>query len=312
MPKDTIQTDQSEAPTGQAHGDRVFYLLQENEQSRKPEDELSLREAWDIIWRGKWLIVSVTTVLALASISYALLATEWYRAEVLLAPADARATPTLAGQLGGLAALAGVTVGGGDSAEPIAVLKSRGFARSFVEDFDLTRTFFAEEWDAENNRWAGSDSTKWPDVRDAVTYFHERVLSVNVDRNTGLVTLAIEWKNAELAAKWAEELVERLNAKVRGRALSEAEENVTYLQNELMQTNVVTLQQSIGRLLENELQKLMLAKGNEEFAFKILDPPQAPKEPVRPRRLLISVIGTMLGALLGVIAAFGIQSMRRE
>ncbi len=68
----------------------------------------------------------------------------------------------------------------------------------------------------------------------------------------------------------------------------------------MARATLVTLQESIGRLLEAELPKLMLAKGNEEFAFKIVDPAVAPRERVRPKRALTAIIGTILGGLLGI------------
>ena len=44
----------------------------------------------------------------------------------------------------------------------------------------------------------------------------------------------------------------------------------------------------------------MLAKDNEEFAFKIVDQAVAPRERVRPKRALTAIIGTILGGLLGI------------
>jgi len=70
------------------------------------------------------------------------------------------------------------------------------------------------------------------------------------------------------------------------------------------------MQESIGRLLETELQKLMLAKGNREFAFKIVDPAFVPKERLRPKRAMIAIIGTLLGGLIGVFAALILHSGR--
>ena len=119
------------------------------------------------------------------------------------------------------------------------------------------------------------------------------------------MTLAVEWTDPDVAAEWASVLVRRLNDRLRERALLEAETNVSYLQSEMGSTNLVTLQESIGRLLETELQKLMLAKGNEEFAFKILDPAVSPKQRVRPKRALTVIVGTLLGGLLGVFAVSG-------
>jgi uncharacterized protein involved in exopolysaccharide biosynthesis len=294
-------------PDGSSTEQRVVYVVPEQ---ALDDDQISLRELWNVLWRGKWLVVAITTVFAIAAVTYALVAEEWYRAEVLLVPADEKASASLGGQLGGLAALAGVRVGGGgDSNEGVAVLRSREFAREFIKEFDLVTVFFAEDWDVQQERWRTDDP---PDIRDAVKYFHEKVIRVSEDRRTRMVTLAVEWIEPAVAAEWANALVQRVNSRLRERALREASANVAYLQGEIARTKVVTLQQSIGRLLESELQKLMLARGNEDFAFRIVDPASPPKERIRPKRSLIAGIGILLGGALGLFAVFVAHSMRSE
>ena len=263
-------------------------------------DKISLWQVWRIIWRGKRTVIAATTIFALGSLAYALLAKEIYRAEVLLAPAAEQSTPGIGGQLGGLAALAGVSVGEGDDVVALAVLQSREFARQFIEQLDLLPIFFEDEWDAENERWREDDLTEAPDVRDGVKFFHEEIFEVSEELRTGLVTLTIEWTDPDIAAEWASILVLRLNDRLRERALQEAQTNVDYLQSEMAKATLITLQESIGRLLEAELPKLMLAKGNEEFAFKIVDPAFPPRERERPKRALTTIIGTILGGLLGI------------
>jgi len=258
------------------------------------------------------MIIAATVVFAIASVVYALLAKEIFRADVLLAPANEQSTPMVSGQLGSLAALAGVNVGEDGGVEALAVLQSREFARAFIEKYDLLPMFFEDDWDADNKRWQVADPADAPDVRDGVKFFHESILRVSEERSSGLVTLAVEWTDPDVAAEWASILVRRLNDRLRERALLEAETNVTYLQAEMGSTNLVTLQESIGRLLETELQKLMLAKGNEEFAFKILDPAVSPKQRVRPKRALTVVVGTMLGGLLGVFAVLVAAASRAD
>lgn len=294
----------------QPAGQRFAYIVPEQLYGRQASDELGLRELWNVMWRGKWVIAAVTLLFAAGSVGYALIATEWYRAEVLLAPASDRTTLPFGGQLGGLAAIAGVAPRGGDVAEAIATLKSRELARAFIEDEGLLTLFFADEWDAENNRWLNDGLRQARDTRDAIKYFHENVLRVREDRQTGLVTLVVEWTDPTVVADWAAKLVTRVNERLRDRALREAEANIAYLEAELVNTGVVTLQQTIGRLLESELQKLMLARGNEEFAFKVVDPADAPKRRVRPRRALIAVIGTLLGGMLAVFAVFAVNAIR--
>lgn len=305
----------NEASKVNAAGDvseRLVYVMPEPCYRGAGDSEINIRDLWNILWRSKWIIIAVTTVFALGSVGYALTATEWYRSEALLAPADEKSTTQLGGQLGGLAALAGVTVGGGDSAESLAVLGSREFAREFIEDFELLPVFFSDAWEVARGRWLDDDPEEWPDIRDAVKFFHDNVLKVSQDRRTNFVTLGVEWTDPVRATRWADELVKRLNMRLRERALIEAEANVEYLQSELAKTGVVTLQQSIGSLLENELQKLMLARGNEEFAFRVLDSPATPKRRVRPNRPLIAAAGTLLGGMLAVVSVFLAHALRAE
>lgn len=291
---------------------RLVYVLPEGARRWGGDERIDLRELLNVLWHGKWIIIAVTLLFAVGSVGYALTQENWYRAEVLLAPADERSLPPLGGQLGGLAALAGVSVGGGGGVEAKAVLRSRGFARDFIDDLALLPVFFFQDWDSEREAWIGDDPESWPDIRDAVKYFHDNVLRVSEDRQTGLVTLAVEWTDSALAADWAQLLAQRLNARMREQALSEAEANVAYLQSELSGTSVVTLQQSVGRLLESEMQKLMLARGNEEFAFKIVDGPEVPKRHVRPKRALIAILGTILGGILAVLVVCTASAFRKE
>jgi uncharacterized protein involved in exopolysaccharide biosynthesis len=290
------------SPGDEAARERVIYVVQQDAQGTHQEPGIDLVDLWRTIWKGKWVIAGITAVFALASIAYALLAPQWYRAEVLLAPAEDQAAKGLAAQLGGLASLAGISMGDGGTAEPIAVLNSREFARAFIEDHELLTVLLADRWDDEAKRWKANDPKDWPDIRDAVKFFDENVRDVREDARTGLVTLSVEWRDPVVAAEWANILVKRLNDRMRERALAEAEANVTFLQREMGSTSLVSLQQSIGRLLEGELQKLMLARGNEEFAFRVIDKAEPPKRRSRPKRALLVILATVLGGMIATLA----------
>lgn len=291
--------------------ERVVYLLSKD--AIHADDEVHLLDVLDVLWDSKWLITGLTTLIAAIAIIYALSATEWYRSEVLLAPAEEKRS-SLDGQFGGLAALAGVGVGGGNSSEPIAVLTSREFIQDFINENKLLWTILGEgKVNVADDASMTSDSGAL-DIREAVKLFQDNVLSVKADSATGLVTVSVEWTEADTAAEWANLLVNRLNERMRNRALRNAKINVAYLQAELKATNLVALQQSIGRLLESEMQKLMLARGNEEFSFKIIDRAVPPKYRSRPRRTLIvaltGICGSMLSALF-VLIRWQITEYRR-
>ncbi len=303
------------APTLPLRDDRMIFLLPP--QSAHDGRILDIKEIWSVLWRWKYFVIAVTAAFTLASVGYALLATQWFKAEVVLVPA--KRDPGLATQLGGraglasLASLAGVDISDrGDHAEALAVLRSRDFARSFLEERNLLPILFADKWDAAARRWKGADPKKWPDERDGVRYFNRVICRVTEDKKMGLVILSIEWKDRGMAAEWANALVARANERMRQRTLAESEENVKFLRAELSATNVVSLQQSISRLLENELQILMLARGNKEFAFRVVDRANVPKWRSWPKRTLIVALATIGGGIFSVLLVLVLSALREN
>ncbi len=285
-------------------GVRLAYVVPQTRILNALESEISLGDSISRIWNRKWYVVASTLFFGTAAAVYAFLATEWFRSEVLLAPSQEEAPSSIAAQFTGLASLAGISAGDGNVVEPLAVLRSRQFARKFIEDLNLLPVLFSERWDPQSEQWKDADPEDWPDMREGVKYFHEKILSVRQDDKTNLVTVAVEWTNPEQASEWATALIDRLNEQMRQRALREAQANIDYLQIELQRTQLLTIQQSIGRLMETELQKLMLARGNKEFSFRVIDPAVAPKEKIRPKRLLLMIFGVAFGGFVGLFLAF--------
>jgi uncharacterized protein involved in exopolysaccharide biosynthesis len=235
-----------------------------------------------------------------------LLAQQWYKADVVLVPA--KKNTGLPGQLGGLAglaSLAGVNIGDkDDSVEALAVLKSNDFAREFITAHNLLPVLFADEWDGARKAWKSSNPEDWPDERDAVRFFQKTICQVSDDKRTGLVTVSIEWKDRATAAAWANELVQRLNARMRQRVLTESEQNIKFLREELSKADIPSLQQSLSRLLESELQNMMVARGSQEFAFRVVDRANPPKWRSRPKRTLLVCVATLGGGIFAVALVF--------
>ena len=271
------------------------------------------------LWARKWLIVASTAVFALAGIVYALVTTPVYRAEVVLASSQDERGSGINTSLGGLASLAGINLGNqGDSKHALATLRSRAFVESFILDNNLLPVLFASRWDEEKSAWIGDDPLEHPDIRDAVRFFTTSVRTVNVNPETGLITLAIHWIDAELAAKWVEQLVARINDQLRNRDLDDAKRQLDYLQGQLQNASLVELRQAISRLIEGQMQTIMLAQAKSEYAFTVIDPPRVPDRPARPRKVLIVAIMTFCGGLVGILLAVlhgairGPQSMRAD
>lgn len=255
-------------------------------------------------------MLSTILIFVTAAACYGLMATKWYSTEIVLAPAETRQINPLVGQLGGLAALAGVSVSDGEVAEALAVMRSKDLAREFINDLSLLPIFFYDDWDSQKKTWKSTDPDDWPDDRDAVAFFHKRIMTTFEDKKTGLVTLRIDWIDSNAAQEWARQLVKRTNEKMRQQALKDSEANLAYLQSELTKTNLVTLQDATGQLIETELKRLMLARGNAEFAFRIIDDAASEKDPIWPRPLLLLTLAFTSAVLFSVIIIFAFAALK--
>jgi uncharacterized protein involved in exopolysaccharide biosynthesis len=119
-----------------------------------------------------------------------------------------------------------------------------------------------------------------------------------MDVKTGLLTLTIAWNDPAMSAQWANGIVAMANDYIRAKAISDGERNVSYLNEQLAQSNVVAVQNSISALLENEIKKIMLARGSNEYAFKIIDAATVPERPSSPNPFVWAMVGSIAGLLL--------------
>lgn len=266
-------------------------------------EEVALIELWRTLWAGKWLVVLASLALAVAAVAASYLITPRFRAQVVLSPVGADRAgglAALAGQFGGLASLAGINFGADDNvAESIAILKSRALTERFIGERNLLPILFEDDWDAERKAW-DLEPEDIPTLGRGFERFDRSIRTVNRDAETGLVTLAIEWRDPVLARDWAQGLVEAVNADTRGRAIEQSKRNIEFLKEQLAATDEVELRTAVFGVMESEMKNAMLAAVRTEFAFQVIDPPVVPEKISWPNRILFAVVGFFLGGLAGV------------
>jgi uncharacterized protein involved in exopolysaccharide biosynthesis len=276
-----------------------------NEPTELRGREISLLGVWVFLWRHKAIIGPCVLVVAVAATGLAFALTPKYRAEVVFSPVNSSGSfgGELSGQLGGLAALAGLSIGGASkrSGEALEYLRSREFNRQFIQRHSLMPALFAKKWDAQRGQWRGEP----PTIAEGVERFSKKVRQITEDRRTGVVTLAIIWRDRVAAAQWANALVAEADAALRQRAIAEFTRSIDYLKAEAAQSSVVELQAAVAKTMETELKDAMLARTRDAYAFKVLDPAvvRDPKDIDSPNKPLITALGGGFGLFLGVILA---------
>jgi uncharacterized protein involved in exopolysaccharide biosynthesis len=267
-----------------------------------------LRQIVARVFRRRWWVVASVVVCTAIAVTIAMTSEKVYRAEIVMIPASsdrnnmASALGSALGELGGLASLAGLGRSDDTTEESLAVLKSRQFTEKFIQDHSLITRLFPDKWDDAQKKW-NVPETAQPTVGKAFKRFDRDIRSVIQDKKTGLVTLQVDWKDRREAASWANELVERLNAEMRNRAMRSADASVGYLEKELQSTTVVGTREAISRLIEAQVKQRMLANVTQEYAFRVVDAalPADADDPVKPKKLFIVIAGFLFGLVASIL-----------
>lgn len=298
------------------------------------ENEVDLKELLSVIWRGKWIICAITAVFAIGALLYALSLPNIYRSEVTLAPTEevsGGGMARMAGQLGSLANLAGVSLGGNKTDKTtiaLEILRSRAFITAFVEKYGILPEIMAVDyWSADSgivydNEVYDSVSSKWvrdvepprrqePSSWEYVEIFKNELLEISKDDVTGLVKVAINHESPEFAKAVVEWLVEEINSNMRVRDIEEAKRSLDYLNQELDNISLNNMQQVFYGLVEQQMQTIMLANVRPEYIFQTLDPAVVPEQPSKPFRVLICLMGIISGGFFSLIIVFTREIFKR-
>jgi LPS O-antigen subunit length determinant protein (WzzB/FepE family) len=223
--------------------------------------------------------------------------------------------------LGGLASLAGVSIGGGESSESqIAqeIMKSWSFVETFIADNKLAvEVYAAEGWskdsnelhinqdayDHENNQWLTEDSdgniappTSWELFK---TF--SGMLSVSEDKKSGLVSVSIEYYSPQVAKEWLDRYVSAINEHMQSRQVAKVSNNIDYLEAQIDKTSIAEMREVFYTIIEEQTKNKMVAEASPDYAFVAVSPSMVPEEKSQPKRALICILGTLLGGILSVL-----------
>lgn len=255
------------------------------------EEDVSVADVLGFLKVNRVLILTVFVLCVGSAVAYAFLATPMYRSDVVVRQAemdDGNSMASLAGQLGGLASLAGISLGGNSKLnDGVAILKSSRLAEEFIRSRKIEEPL--------QRRERGRHS-----IWKAVRKFKNDVLEVKEDKRNGTVTVSVTWEDPKLAADWANGLVAMTNEILRNRDKADAERSLKFLRGELARTNVVEMQKVLYNLIQNETKTLMLADARSDYALLVLDRAFAPEWKQSPKRIQVIAVGIVLGGVLAL------------
>jgi len=288
------------------------------------DDEIDLRELFGILWAGRIKILAITAVFAITSVFYALSVPDQYKATALLSPAQSSGggLSGALGQLGGLAAMAGVSLGGGETSEAQVaqeIMKSWNFIDGFIESNKLAvEVYAADGWnkgsnelqidsdiyDVSKNQWLVEDDDTGelgpPSSWKLFEKFSEK-LAVSENKKSGLLSVSIEYYSPQIAKQWLDLYVAAINDHMQKRKMAKVTRNIEYLEAQIKKTNIAEMQEVFYTIIEEQIKSKMLAEASPDYAFVAVSPSMVPEEKSQPKRALICILGTLLGGMLSVL-----------
>ena len=288
--------------------------MENNIKTPTNEDEIDLRKLLDVIWSGKWIIFGLIISSSIIAVLYSISLPNVYKSEALLSPVVSEAAPSGAmSNMGGLATLAGLnfqTQPAGNSTKALKKLRTL----SFYEDNILPNIFLPDlmalkSWDSKNNKIIydkniyNHETQSWSKIPSSQKSYKDfkRILAFTQDYETGFITISIRHQSPYIAQEWTNLIVNQLNDFFRSNDKREAQAAMDYLNAQMAQTSYTEIKQVIAQLLQNKMQQLTLIEANDFYVFSYLDPPKVMEEKIEPNRKSISILGAVLGGLLGIL-----------
>ena len=288
------------------------------------DDEIDLRELFSVLWAGKKLIAAVTSLFAIVAVIYALSLANEYKSYAVVAPAESggSALGNMAGQLGGLASLAGINIGSGENNETLEameIMQSWGFIEEFIESNNLQVPVYAGEgwdkasnslklddelYDAESKTWLieseGSGEQRPPSSWELFEEFDKKV-TVSQDKTSGLITISLEYYSPHLAKQWVDLFIRSINDYMRDRKLQQVNRNIEYLTAQIEKTAIADMREVFYQIIEEQTKSKMLAEASPEYVFVTVSRAMVPEEKSAPKRALICILTVLLGGMLSVL-----------
>ncbi|MFC3033103.1 Wzz/FepE/Etk N-terminal domain-containing protein [Pseudoalteromonas fenneropenaei] len=282
--------------------------------------------AFKEIGRFKWLVIIGFLLSAGVSILIAVNQPNIYTAKMIVVPSkskDSGGLSKLAGQFGGLASMAGISLGssGDQTAAAIEFMKSRNFLHNFIEKRELlpyllalegwdrvTRKpiFNIEIYDSNTKTWTRTPApgkNQIPTPWEGYDALVPKITLANSDKK-GIVEIKVSSLSPDLSQNIANWLIEDINLFWKEQDKIQADQAISYLEKKANETTVAELRTMFYELIAEQTRTKLVSAASDDYLFKALAPAFYPEEKSGPSRALICIAITMLGGLMSLILAF--------
>ena len=293
------------------------------------EDEIDLRELWQTIVKGKKTIALVVVVVVSLTLVYALKMPNVYKSQTVLIPTAEEGGSSLGG-LGGLAAMAGISIGGGGSMSPDIAFNS------LLSNYDFMRNFVVKNKIVEHYSSASVDKNyvfalgyrevyelfkSEPDEEETIddkifniVKILKSHMSISSDKKSGLITVSYSDSDRAYAPLVIDAFLKDASRYLVENNLKIIDKKLRYFSSEMQTAEAFELRQSLSSMISKILQEKVMMKSKEYYQCDVLTQatPAYVKDKSKPKRGLIMVVSFITSIILGIFLVFFLEFIRNE
>jgi uncharacterized protein involved in exopolysaccharide biosynthesis len=137
---------------------------------------------------------------------------------------------------------------------------------------------------------------------------------VSLNLQTFMITVSIDWTDAETAYRLTSTLVATADNLMRQRTLNASARQIAFLEAQERVATTVAQRQTLNQLKLTYLEFVAKTRTTGNYMLRIVDPVRKPPERVAPQPLLMTIVGAVsgiIGAIFGILV-FAPTTIRRQ
>lgn len=286
--------------------------------------DINLIELIKDIFSKKIVVLSFIIFFVAISLCISLFIKDKYTSTALIKLSNQGDSPSfssLSSQYGGIASLAGLSLpSSGENQEEYVIefIKSKDFLKHLLNFEDVKINLFAIKsfdkktktveydpsiYDSKSKKWV-RDVNDMQTVEPSYIELHKLYLEdINIYKDRQSNFIQIEYTNISpyFSKSFIDLIIGELNEILRQRDLNESTEAINYLAQEQLKAKTLAVNEAIANLMEEQLKTQMLSNLLEDYKVEYIDPAFIPEEPSSPNRLLLIILGALLGFFVSII-----------
>ena len=285
--------------------------------------EIDLREIFLALWRGKYIIFSMSVLAIVFSSMHLRNSERKYSVELIFKPVvETSGNSNLSG-FSGLASLAGVSLPTSSSADFTTyqrLLFSEEVAKRVFVNEKLMTKLFKGEWNSDSASFVAppiggkinefkklvrsaligvGDINYIPPNPKRLSLLMAATFEVSLDSATGFLLISTETNEPNIMIELISNASQETDNLLKERFFATAEETLEFYYQKLLTSRSPEHREALAKLISAEDQKLMLASKGSNFVAEPLTMPSVSLYPTSPKSRSVLTLGVILGIFLG-------------